>query len=215
MEWSIENGTDRMSAVIDMDDPLAAAPPKRDIPPVSPEDKGRGNEAPPSEVKARRGRKPGDAQLKLDLREIETKLTELLTLPSIPMDAAGDEWPARHIERHAPALAHAIAETARGNTQLREKLLGLLRAGDNASLILAILAYAAPVVLYYGILPLPPALPRQFGIPKRDEVRAPSIIDRMREEEERLASAQRADAQAAQNAQSTPAAAGAAAAAGL
>jgi hypothetical protein len=180
-----------MSAVIDMDDPLAAAPP-RDTPPQSSGDgSGSPEPAPPASEK-RRGRKAGDVQLKADLKEIEEKLTQLLTLPSVPMDAAGDDWPARHIEDRAPALAHAITETARNNIQLREKLLQLLRVGDGAGLALAALAYAAPVALYYGIVPIPPPIRAQLPVPQRAEARKPSIIDKMREEEERLASTRRA-----------------------
>jgi hypothetical protein len=182
-------GTFNVSAVIDMDDPLAAAPP-RDTPPSrdgeSSQSMGRepGN-APPAE-KQRRGRKPGDAQLKADLKEIEEKLTQLLTLPSVPMDAAGDDWPARHIEDRAPALAHAITETARNNIQLREKLLQLLRVGDGAGLVIAAFAYAAPVALYYGVIPVPPPIRAQLPVPRREEARGESIIDKMRAEEERL-----------------------------
>lgn len=181
-----------MSTVIDMDDPLATAPP-RDTPPSREEEKKAGvtGDAASAEPK-RRGRKPGDAQLKADLKEIEEKLTQLLQAPAVPMDAAGDEWPARHIETRAPALAHAITETARNNVQLREKLLQLLRVGDGAGLVIAALAYAAPVALYYGVLPVPPPIRAQLPVPRREEARKPSIIDKMREEEERLASTRRA-----------------------
>lgn len=182
-----------MSTLIDMDDPLAAAPP-RDTPPVSSGETGSPDQgkAFPGESKARRGRKPGDAQLKADLKEIEEKLTQLLQMPSIPMDAAGDDWPARHIEQRSPALAHAITETARNNVQLREKLLQFLRIGDGAGLAFAALAYAAPVALYYGVIPIPSPMRAQLPVPTREGARKPSIIDRMREEEEWIASTRRA-----------------------
>jgi hypothetical protein len=178
-----------MSAVIDMDDPLAAAPPRDTPPQSSGDDVGSGRE--PGQAPApekRRGRKPGDAQLKADLKEIEAKLADLLKAPAIPMEAAGDAWPACHIEDRAPALAHAITETARNNVQLREKLLQLLRVGDGAGLVFAALAYAAPVALYYGVIPVPPPIRAQLPVPQREEARKSSIIDKMREEEERLAS---------------------------
>jgi hypothetical protein len=178
-----------MTAVIDMDDPLATAPPRDTPPKSSGDDAGSGGpgQAPPTEPKKRRGRVPGDAQLKADLKEIEVKLTQLLQMPAIPMDAAGDDWPARHIEQRAPALAHAIAETARNNIQLREKLLQLLRVGDGAGLVIAALAYAAPVALYYGVIPVPPPIRAQLPVPRREEARGESIIDKMRAEEARIA----------------------------
>jgi hypothetical protein len=178
-----------VSAVIDMDDPLAAPP--RDTPPQpSGDGSGSPEQAPPAEK--RRGRKAGDVQLKADLKEIEEKLTQLLTLPSVPMDAAGDDWPARHTEDRAPAFAHAIAETARNNVQLRETLLRWMRMGDGAGLAVAGLAYALPTLIYYEILPIPHPVRAQIPVPRRAEARKPSIIDKMREEEERLASTRRA-----------------------
>jgi len=170
--------------VIDMDDPLHSGERPRDTPPKP---MGEDPPAPAAEPK-RRGRKPGDAQLKADLKEIEEKLTQLLTLPSIPMDAAGDHWPARHIETRAPALAHAVTETARNNTQLREKLLQLLRVGDGAGLAIAAGAYLLPVAIYYGIIPIPDPLRTQIPVPTREQARGASIIDQMHAEEERLAS---------------------------
>lgn len=177
-----------MSTLIDMDDPLAAAPP-RDTPPSPSRDgengqsKGREPGDAASAEPKRRGRKPGDAQLKLDLKEIEEKLGNLLELPAVPMAAAGDVWPAQHIEARAHPLAKAIAQSCKDNPQLREKLLQLLRVGDGAGLVLAALAYAAPVALYYGLLPVPPLVKHQFQIPDRAEAREPSIVEQMRAQE--------------------------------
>lgn len=170
----------------DMDDPLAAEQPRRDTPPSSQgagEPTGKAGTA--AEPK-RRGPRKQDAQLKLDLKEIEDKLSELLKTPAIPMDAAGDTWPARHIENRAPALAHAVAEAARNNTQLRERLLKFLRVQDNGTLLVASLTYALPVLLYYGVLPIPPPIRAQIPVPPREQAREPSIVERMRDEEERI-----------------------------
>lgn len=195
-----------MSPVIDMDDPLAAEQPRRDTPPSSPGASGSGStESAGAAEPKRRGPRKQDAQLKLDLKEIEEKLTGLLQAPAIPMDAAGDTWPARHIENRAPALAHAVAEAARNNTQLRERLLKFLRVQDNGTLLVASLAYALPVLLYYGVLPIPPPIRAQIPVPPREQAREPSIVDRMREEEERMERlrSQRGPAQDPNGAEST------------
>ena len=82
----------KVSAIIDMDDPLAAEQPRRDTPPQSSaENSGSGTAAAAGAAEPkRRGSRKQDAQLKLDLKEIEEKLTELLKTPAIPMDAAGE-----------------------------------------------------------------------------------------------------------------------------
>jgi hypothetical protein len=192
-----------MTPVIDMDDPLAAEQPRRDTPPQPSGDAGSGTPAGAAAEPKRRGPRKQDAQLKLDLKEIEEKLTELLKAPAIPMDVAGDTWPARHVENRAPALAHAVAEAARNNTQLRERLLKFLRVQDNGTLLVASLAYALPVLLYYGVLPIPPPIRAQIPVPPREQAREASIVDHMREEEERLAS-RRGPAQDSNGAQGAP-----------
>jgi hypothetical protein len=179
-------GSLNMSAVIDMDDPLAAG--ARDTPPSprDPQEEPAGGKAP-----RKRNRKTGDQQLKLDLKEIEDKLSDLLQIPAVPMAAAGDVWPAQHIEGRSPALAKAIAHACKDNIQLREKLLQFLRVGDGAGLLIAAVAYAAPVAMYYGVVPAPPILKMQLQVPNRAEVRQPSMMEQMRqyEHEERFAAA--------------------------
>jgi hypothetical protein len=180
-----------VSAIVDMDDPLAGTPPPpRDTPP-SPHDPAEQGQ-PPKEPRKRvrnRGKTAADTQLKLDLKEIESKLSDLLQIPAVPMAAAGDVWPAQHIEARSPALAKAIAHTCKENIQLREKLLQLLRVGDGASLLIAALTYAAPVAMYYGIVPAPPILKAQLQVPDRARVRQASMMEQMRqyEREEKMA----------------------------
>jgi hypothetical protein len=178
-----------VNTVIDMDDPLSTVP--KDTPP-SPRDP---EQEQPGKAPRKRNRKTGDQQLKLDLKEIEDKLSDLLQIPAVPMAAAGDVWPAQHIEQRSPALAKAIAHACKDNVQLREKLLQLLRVGDGASLLIAAVAYIAPVAMYYGVLPAPPILKVQLQVPDRAKVRQASMMEQMRayEREEAL----RADAAAA------------------
>jgi hypothetical protein len=187
-----------VSAVINMDDPLA--PPPRDTPP-SPKDPADAPPAPAGSTAPRRGRKAGDAQLKLDLKEIEEKLGNLLELPGIPMAAAGDVWPAQHIERHAHPLAKAIANACKDNPQLRAKLLQLLRVSDNASLAVAVFSYLVPILLYYGLLPVPPIVRAQLQVPDRNEpgVRSPSIAEQLREQALRSQHGEQADPPPATN----------------
>jgi hypothetical protein len=193
-----------VSAIVDMDDPLAGTPPPpRDTPP-SPHDPAEQGQAPkePRKRVRNRGKTAADAQLKLDLKEIESKLSDLLQIPAVPMAAAGDVWPAQHIEARSPALAKAIAHACKENVQLREKLLQLLRVGDGASLLIAALAYAAPVAMYYGIVPAPPILKAQLQVPDRATVRQASMMEQMRayeqqqREEEAQQDVQSDDAQA-------------------
>ena len=180
-----------MSAVIDMDDPLAATPPGPKDTPPSPRDP---KDTPAAETPRKRNRKTGDAQLKLDLKEIEEKLAVLLETPGVPMAAAGDVWPAQHIEHRAAPLAKAIATACKDNPQLREKLLQLLRVGEGASLLIAAVAYIAPVAMYYGLVPAPPILKMQLQIPDRNTVRQASVMEQMRAYEQQMAAedAQRA-----------------------
>jgi hypothetical protein len=118
--------------------------------------------------------------IKKECREIQTKLTALLARPAIPMHLAGDAWPAAHIEQNSPGLAHAIALACETNAALRAQLNRLLTIGDGASLVFAAAAYLAPVLIYYGIIPAPPMVRVQLGVPTRAEARGESIADTMR-----------------------------------
>lgn len=171
-----------MSTQINMDDPLAPPGPK-DVPPGPREPAAAGEPAP-----KRRGRPKGDAQLKLDLKEIEDKLATLLETPAIPMAVAGDVWPAQHIEQRAKPLAKAISQACKDNPQLREKLLQYLRVGDSASLILAVGVFLVPILIYYGILPAPPIVKIQLQIPDRQApgVRQASVPEQVRIYEQQM-----------------------------
>jgi hypothetical protein len=167
-----------MSAQIDMDNPLNEPTTVRDTPPGAKADPA-GTSSPAGSAPKPKGRKAGDAQLKLDLKEIEEKLSRLLELPAVPMVATGDVWPAQHIEAQAAPLAKAIANACKDNPQLRAKLLQLLRVSDNANLGIAVFRCLAPILLYYGILPAPPLLRAQLGVPNRSEARGPTLAEQM------------------------------------
>jgi hypothetical protein len=165
-----------MEASINMDDPLST-----DLPPnprATPEPEvGRKAPKAPKATKAAAG-------INAELKEIETKLAALLGRPAIPMHLAGDEWPATHVEENAAPLAKQIAQAARDNARLREQLLKLLRVGDGAGLVFAALAYLVPVLLYYGVVPAPPLVRSQLGVPERAAVRGRSLGDIARAERE-------------------------------
>lgn len=169
-----------------MDDPLA--PPVRDTPPGA-KDPGPAAQSGPGSTTTpprKRGAVKADQQLKLDLKEIEDKLGNLLELPAVPMAATGDHWPAQHIETHAHPLAKAIAQACKDNPQLRQKLLQFLRVSDNANLLIASFSYTVPVLLYYGVLPVPPIVKAQLQVPDRNApgVRSPSIAEQLRNQAE-------------------------------
>lgn len=169
-----------MSAQIDMDNPLNEPTSVRDTPPGA-KDSGADDAAAPESPRKRgpRGTGKADAQLKLDLKEIEEKLSRLLELPAVPMVATGDIWPAQHIEAQAAPLAKAIANACKDNVQLRNRLLQFLRVSDNANLGIAIFSYLVPILLYYGILPAPPMVRAQLGVPDRQEARGPTLAQQM------------------------------------
>jgi hypothetical protein len=124
------------------------------------------------------------ASVRTEAREIEQKLASLLGRPAFPMRLAGDEWPAEHIESNAPGLASAVARRCEEDARLREQMLRLLRVGDNAGLVMAAVMYLVPVLLYYGVVPAPPVLTAQLGVPNRADVRGVSITEQMRAEAE-------------------------------
>ena len=95
------------------------------------------------------------------------------------MVATGDIWPAQHIEAQAAPLAKAIANACKDNVQLRNRLLQFLRVSDNANLGIAIFSYLVPILLYYGILPAPPMVRAQLGVPDRADVRGPTLAQQM------------------------------------
>ena len=178
-----------MADTINMDDPLSSdTPPNRAGTP--PPDTGR--ERAPAKPK---GTSKANAQAKAEAKEIEQKLSALIIRPAIPMHAIGDEWPAQHLEATGPAFAKALARKAEENANLRAQLLRLLRVGDDAGLVISGLLCAVPILAYYEVLPVPPLVRSQLGVPRRAEARGTSVMDVMRDERaeaERLAAMQEA-----------------------
>lgn len=172
-----------MSApVVDMDDPLASSRP-RDTPPQPRDPDAAGNPPPAaSTTPPKRKRTSPDVQLKSELKEIEDALTALLEIPGLPMAAAGDTWPAQHVEAHAGKLAKAIAQSLKDNPKLRARILTYLRMGENAGLAVAGGTYLIPILIYYGLIPVPPSAKAVVNIPDRDQARGESIFDQMRAE---------------------------------
>jgi hypothetical protein len=170
--------------VVDMDDPLAQPGP-RDTPP-QPRDLGdaAGNPPPAPSTPPKRKRISPDAQLKSELKEIEDALTALLEIPGLPMAATGDTWAAQHVEAHAGKFAKAIAQSLKDNPKLRARILTYLRMGENAGLAVAAGTYLIPILIYYGIIPIPPPAKAVLNIPDRDHARGESIFDQMRAQAE-------------------------------
>lgn len=166
--------------VVDMDDPLAPPRP-RDTPPQT---DAAGNPPPAASTASKRKRTSPDTQLKSELKEIEDALTAILEIPGLPMAAAGDTWPAQHVEAHAGKLAKAIAQSLKDNPKLRARILTYVRMGENAGLAVAGGTYLIPILIYYGIIPVPPPAKAALNIPDRDQARGESIFDQMRAQAE-------------------------------
>jgi hypothetical protein len=163
--------------------PAAEAP--RDLPPKRKAGRPKGAKNRPKAAPT--AERSASAKVAAECREIEQKLAALLARPAIPMHLAGDQWPAAHVEANAPGLATAVANAARENANLRAQLLRLLKVGDGAGLVLAVIAYLAPILIYYGVIPAPPMVRQQLGVPVRAEVRGQSIAEMMRQEAEQHA----------------------------
>lgn len=124
------------------------------------------------DAKPRRPRKPRAANVAAELKELEEKLSNVLTAPAIPMAMAGDGWAANHVSERAHPLAVQIVNLARENDAFRARLLVLMRTSDQAQIVFAAGAYLIPLLAYYGVLPLPPVVRAQLGVPDRREVAA-------------------------------------------
>lgn len=152
----------------------AAPPPPADKPPGSAK-----KQQPSGAAKRRAAKLKGTAQaakvtgaaLTAELKVLEEKLSALLVAPSVPMHMAGDHWPGEHIEQRSPELAKQIVAVARRNPAFRAQLQKALSAGDGAQLAFAAAAYLGPVLIYYGLVPVPPQVRVQLEVPTRAEAR--------------------------------------------
>lgn len=144
-----------------------------DVPPVPQEPRETPKDTPPGVAAAeptkrtRRSRGPNKASEVAELKEIEDKLAQVLGAPALAMHMAGETWPANHIETRALPLAHQITLKAKENAEFRKRLLSILRSTDGAQLLVAAVMYLIPVLIYYGFVPVPPALKAQLGVPDR------------------------------------------------
>lgn len=140
------------------------------------------DDPPPAPSRRRRGRPPGartGATTAAKTQEIADALGKILVLPSFAMGFTGDPWAAEHFEQAGPAFADAIARHSETNPGLRRVLEKVTMGDANLTLIMAGVIYLLPPAMYFGVLPAPPLLKSQFGVPERGEVRQPSILDTM------------------------------------
>lgn len=139
----------------------------------------------------KRTAKKQPAPTKIDMRELEHGLVDLLRSPAFLAAAKGDEWAAMHFTNQAPNVARNLVTCAEHNPWLREKLVTLM-VGEGplvnvmlfASLGVSIFSYAVPPIVWYfnpGIIPesarmavrmqyqmpMPPPedIPEEFGAP--------------------------------------------------
>lgn len=142
--------------------------PEPQEPPATPKDTPPGAAAAEPAARRKRGpRGPNKASEVAELKEIEDKLAQVLGAPALAMHMAGESWPATHIESRAQPLAHQITLKAKENAEFRKRLLSILRSTDGAQLLVAAVMYLIPVLIYYGFVPVPPALKAQLGVPDR------------------------------------------------
>lgn len=111
------------------------------------------------------------------IRQLEDRLTQLLSMPALPMAMVGDAWPAEHVAKKAPPLAHQIVEAAKERPALLSRLLSLLEASGPAELLIAAGMYLIPLLIYYGVIPGGPILRSQFNIPDRQEVQQQNAMN--------------------------------------
>lgn len=107
------------------------------------------------------------AVLNRELRELEDALNAILVTPAVPMHMAGDHWPAEHLEQRAGPLAHQVVELARRNPAFRAQLQRALSTSENAQLAFAAAAYLVPVLIYFGLIPVPDPVRVQLQVPDR------------------------------------------------
>jgi hypothetical protein len=162
----------------------AAAPPAGDKPP-------RGRRKQPSghaKRKAAQKRSTGGAgtgsstpsagaALNAEVRKIEEAVTAILVAPAVPMHMSGDDWPADHVEARGPELSKQIGALARRNAAFRAQLQKLLSTSENGQLAFAAAAYLVPVLIYYGVIPVPVMVKNQLEVPDRGAARSGVVPD--------------------------------------
>lgn len=95
------------------------------------------------------------------------RLAALLRSPAFVFEATGDPWAVEHIDRAGPDLAKALADHAERNPAFKARLVAFLDGGETAGLVFAAIMYAAPLAIYFGILPIPPHFRARLPIPPR------------------------------------------------
>lgn len=145
--------------------PLPQPPITTDTPPAPPRNKGgrpKGSRNKPK-TPGRPGR-PSVAQTQAKVtKEIEEALSQLLAIPAIPYQLAGEPWMVQHFETAGPRLAHELAVASERNPQMRKILTRAMQGESAMVLIFAVIGYALPPLVHHGIAPSIPAL-RIVGI---------------------------------------------------
>ncbi len=95
------------------------------------------------------------------------RLAALLRSPGFVFEATGDPWAVQHIDKAGPDLAKALADHAERNPAFKSRLVAFLEGGETAGLVFASIMYAAPLAIYFGILPIPPHFRARLPIPAR------------------------------------------------
>lgn len=111
-----------------------------------------------------------------DLKQIETMISEALHVPAMAAGMAGDEWAANHFTTQAPMLARNLVLASEHNPWLRRKLEAAATGQDAAMAMVAMaglagaaFAYAAPPIIWWLNLPVPPRARTMFNIPPARE----------------------------------------------
>jgi hypothetical protein len=96
---------------------------------------------------------PRGAVLKQQTKRLEDKLGELLTFPAMPAamfapDAATQGYMIEHFTRSGPRTAAILAEASESNEQLRALLERVTSGGSMFTVVLALVTYTAPPVMW-------------------------------------------------------------------
>jgi hypothetical protein len=132
------------------------------------------------QAKAKAGGAPArpssGAVLDRELRALEDQLNGILAAPAAGMHMAGDVWAAEHWEAHTPPFVHQVVELARRNPAFRVQLQRALQVSETGQLIVAGATLLIPLLIYYGILPVPPPVRAQLKVPDRAEARGEAPV---------------------------------------
>ena len=134
---------------------------------------------PPEKKVASKKRKPPkapDAPKDVDLKALERELAEALKSPAMVAAMFGDPWLPDHFTRSGPYLARNLIVAAEHNPWLLRKLEAMSTGGDAMMKVVtalglagALIAYAAPPIVYIFNLPIPEQGREMFDIPPRRE----------------------------------------------